>query len=425
MKQGDSKRLLALEGLRGVAAIIVVVYHILLMFWCAMIFGFDGNGGVQNMRFEDNLFASPLFALYSGTFAVAIFFVLSGFVLSIGYFTTGKIEIIQKLAAKRYLRLMIPALASVMIAWLLITLGLSYSSEAFAFTRSIWLEDKWNFNPDFFAALWQGTWGIFTVGEVYYNSVLWTMLFEFIGSFVVFLVLILFGKLEKRWIVYVFLIIFTYQTWYMAFIIGMILADLYVKNKFPFNDASPKLMSFFLVLGLFFGGYPLFAPTQFSIYNTLKVTGLSDVQNLSLYTTLGATLVIIGVLAVPKVRKLFASKLISSLGKYTFSLYLVHKLVLFSFTAGVFVWFMTFMQFNQAALFAILLSIPVIVVSTYLFERYVDAPSIRVSGVFANYMLGLPQRVGTGAYIQEDKKSVARKMYESSVHFIKKSIKKK
>ncbi len=124
-----------------------------------------------------------------------------GFVLSIGFLSKGKKIILQKLALKRYLRLMIPALASIMLAWLLITLGLSHNAQAQAITQSSWLAQMWNFTPNFFDALQQGTWGIFATGEDSYNPVLWTMMFEFIGSMIFFFVLSLFGGMKHRRIV--------------------------------------------------------------------------------------------------------------------------------------------------------------------------------------------------------------------------------
>ena len=78
------------------------------------------------------------------------------------------------------------------------------------------------------------------------------------------------------------------------------------------------------------------------------------------------------------------------LGKYTFSLYLVHKLVLFTVCTGLFVLIEPAIGYNKAAVVSILVSLPVIFLSTVLFERYIDAPSIRISGMFANWTLGLP-----------------------------------
>ena len=384
-----SGRLLALEGLRGVAAIVVVIFHALLIFYEYMVFG-PSVASTQHMGLEDNLFGSPFRIFFAGTFAVAIFFVLSGFVLSIGFLSKGKKIILQKLALKRYLRLMLPALASVMIAWLLITIGFSHNAQAQTITHSTWLAQMWNFTPNFFDALQQGTWGIFATGEDSYNPVLWTMMYEFIGSMVIFFVLSLFGGMKHRWVVYIFLIFLTYQTWYLGFIIGLILAELYVKKWFPFNKPSVKLMVFLLIIGLFLGAFPTTPFADSSIYATLRIPALAIGPMNSLYLSIGAMLVVIGVLTIPKITQLMASKRVSVLGKYTFSLYLVHKLVLFTVCTGLFVLIEPAIGYNKAAVVSILVSVPVIFLSTVLFERYIDAPSIRISGMFANWTLGLP-----------------------------------
>lgn len=95
----QKKRFNELEGLRGVAAVVVALYHFLLAFYAIAFFG-PAAGSVQNMRFEDNLYGNPIMVFLSGTFAVGIFFVLSGFVLSIAFFQTKKSEVVKKLATK-------------------------------------------------------------------------------------------------------------------------------------------------------------------------------------------------------------------------------------------------------------------------------------------------------------------------------------
>lgn len=235
--QTTSTRFLELEGLRGIAAIAVVIFHFLVLFYPGMFYGVGHSmAPVQHMRFEDNLFGLPTGAFISGAFAVAIFFVLSGFVLTIGYFQTGDKKIIQKLATKRYLRLMLPAAVSILLVWLILSFGLNANkniAEGISLAGSS--SSLWTFNPNFFEALWQGILGIFTtsLNAEHYNPVLWTMQYEFIGSFLVFLIALLFGKSKNRWIVYLFAGILTFNTWYIGFIIGMVLADLYVhRNKF-------------------------------------------------------------------------------------------------------------------------------------------------------------------------------------------------
>lgn len=388
------QRLIALEGLRGVAAIVVVIYHALYMYWSYMVTGSDPIGsGVQNTAIESAIFATPLFAFISGGFAVAIFFVLSGFVLSIGFFNTGKEVIIQKLASKRYFRLMLPALVSVMFAWLLMSFGLSNIPAVAEASNSIWFSLQWTFSPDFFQALKQGIWSVFATGEAFYNGVLWTMKYEFIGSFLVFCFMLIFSKSEKRGWIYLLLVILTFHTWYLGFVLGVILADLYSKNKFPFHGGGAGLPVLLLILGFFFGGYPVVNPPEGSIYSTLMFSGMSEGQNLSIYTTIGALLIVTSVLTLSWLRSLLAWKYISSLGKYTFAIYLVHLPILFTLTAGLFVWFNGYLSFNYAAALSVIVSIPVIALASYLFERFIDAPSIRASSVFADWFLGLKREV--------------------------------
>lgn len=401
MEGKTTNRLLALEGLRGIAAVIVVLFHALLIFFPAFYYGPSYNvEGLHSFTFEDNLYGTPLNVFISGPFAVAIFFVISGFVLTVGFFQTKDQMIIKKLAMKRYFRLALPALASILIVFAILAIGLGvFKSDIQLLTQSLWLERIWPMVPNLSEALYQGIVGIFTVGDVSYNPVLWTMQYEFIGSFIVFIVAILSRQSKYRWIIYLALIAGLYNTWYLGFILGMILADLYVLGYFPFSIKNKKkpLMILALVVGLIFGGY-VDGVSKGTFYEFLKLGWLNDIQSQIFYFSIGATLVTIAVLTLPKVSRIFESKIISGLGKYTFSLYLIHMVVLFTVGAGFFLLFSSIFGYTLAAGLTIVATLPVVGLATYLFEKYIDAPSIRLSGIFANWMLGLPQKQGDTAY---------------------------
>lgn len=380
---------MALEGLRGIAAIIVVIFHALLIFYTVALYGptWDENA-VQRFGLEDNIYGTPLTIMAAGGFAVAVFFVLSGFVLSVGYFQTGKIEIIKKLAAKRYIRLMIPALVSILIVCLVMSLGLNTNLEAAQLTNSSWLASMWNFSPNIIDALMQGVFGIFITGENFYNPVLWTMFYEFTGSFLVFGILALFGKEPRRWLVYVVLAAISFQTWYLGFIVGMALADLYANGKMPKIIQRWWVGFSVFILGLLVGAYPP-KTADGTLYELFTIPGFSQINNFSLFTTLGATLVIIATLSWSPLKRLLSLERVSALGKYTFSLYLTHKIILFTVTTTNFTYFITVagMDYSQAAFLSIIISIPLIMLVAYLFERIVDTPSIRLSGVFSRWFL--------------------------------------
>jgi peptidoglycan/LPS O-acetylase OafA/YrhL len=387
MQDSGGKRLFALEGLRGVAALVVVIFHGLSMFYPIMLYGI--GSGIQNSRFEDNLFGNPLSVALSGAFAVAIFFVLSGFVLTISYFKSGQPESIMRIAGKRYIRLMIPALSSIFLTLILVGFGLLWlKNEAAGISGSTWLANLWPQSVSFFEALSQGVWGVFFSNntETSYNPVLWTMQYELLGSLLVFAVALLFGKAKHRWVMYALLLLATFKTWYIAFIIGMILADLYAHQKFPFQVTRARgWLILTTLVGLFLGGYPYTIP-QGSIYGVFQMPWLTAEQNHSLYLSVAAALIIVGVIGLPLLSKFFGSKYVSLLGKYSFSIYLVHLAVLFVVGSGVFILLHSIIGFHFAALAAIVASLIVLAPLVYLFERYIDAPSIRLSSLFSNWL---------------------------------------
>ena len=378
------ERFLSLEGLRGLAAIVVVIYHFILIFYPNIFYGFTSSfSSPQHMRFEDNLYSSILTGGFSGVFAVAIFFVLSGFVLSIGFFQTGDEAIIKKLAVKRYARLMLPALTSVILAYLIIATGLSSSREAAVEiigggSASV----QWDFIPNLFEAVKQGVWSIFATGEDSYNRVLWTMHYEFFGSFLVFFVLFVFGKLKHRNIIYILLSIVTFGSWYLGFILGMAIADNYKSIRHFICRKTPPMrratIGLVLFIGLVLGSYPPVVPDS-GLYQFLSIYNLSSMQNLSLYLSVGAALIIIAILTSNRLSAFLSHPRISGLGKYTFALYLTHILVYLSFTVFIFSHLVDWMSYNMAAVMATIISIPVFTAVTYLFYRYVDKPALSLS----------------------------------------------
>lgn len=376
-----------LEGLRGIAAVMVVVYHFFQAFYASAIYGLGhAKAPVQHMRFEDNLYGNPIAGVFSGNFAVAIFFVLSGFVLSIAFFKSGKPEIIKKMAIKRYPRLMLPALASVLLCLLLIVIGVSFRADAAAITNSGWLTSWWGVDTNVLLAVKEAVWSIFVdFDNSKYNPVLWTMSIEFVGSFIVFGFVLLFGGSRRRWLPYIVLlaVLAMVNVWLAGFIVGMALADLYSKGAI-YHVERKKVATIALIgLGIFFGGYPIGA-TAGTVYQYITLPSL-DIDYRALFTVIGASIVLYVVLTTKWIATFLQKRRVSVLGKYTFSLYLVHVPVLLTLTTGAFTLFAAYVGYNKAAFLALLVSVPVIGVLTWLFECYVDAPSVK----FASYLARL------------------------------------
>lgn len=388
MDKVRAHRFMELEGLRGVAAVMVAIYHNLLAFYALAFFGVGSiNAPIQHMRFEDNFYGTPLSTLFSGTLAVAVFFILSGFVLSIGFFQTGKSEIVKKLAAKRYLRLMLPAVASILLCYVLIKLGFSHTQAAASITHSGWLAANWNFSPSIIQAIWGGMVTIFQVSGNPYNNVLWTMAFEFAGSFIVFGSLSLLGRNRYRWIGYIALCLFFFNTWFLGFVIGMVMADLYHSGVIRRSRRNIGAMVGLIGAMLLFGGYPM-GDTAGTIYHYINNILPSGLNSMMLFTIISATLAVFIVLWSSQAGTILEKKYVSAMGKYTFSLYLVHLAVLYSFTTGIFLIFIQHTSYNKAALLSMVLSIPLVYFATVVFERYIDKPSIKLASQVAAVFLG-------------------------------------
>jgi hypothetical protein len=100
-----------------------------------------GYGPLHHMG-EGWLHNTPLHLVLNGAFAVTILFVLSGIVLSAKFFRTKSEPVVAASAAKRYVRLALPALGSVLIACLLLKLGLFSNHQSGAVGGSTLFGDR-------------------------------------------------------------------------------------------------------------------------------------------------------------------------------------------------------------------------------------------------------------------------------------------
>lgn len=176
-----------LEALRGLAALVVVGWHVTLAFFPARA-GIlpDGPAGVA---FNDRVW----FGLLNGPAAVVFFFVLSGYVLTYRALVSGDSASLVRGMAKRWPRLAGPVLVTVVGAWGLIALGWTAYGPVASLTGSSWLLSSGDaaapgttLVPSLRDAVLEGAIRTFLFGDHSYDSPIWTMRLEFYGSFLVF-----------------------------------------------------------------------------------------------------------------------------------------------------------------------------------------------------------------------------------------------
>ena len=324
------KKIQYLNGLRGVAAFEVVFHHFILAFYPAL---FSGPGIATHLAAGEEVAASGSFLnlLWDGNFAVCIFFVLSGFVLSHKFFLRKEREIITASAVKRYFRLALPVAFSVLLAYILMKLSLFYNDPVATLSGSGWLSGFWNFQPNFLDSLKQAFIGSFFFSVFDYNAILWTIACEFLGSFLVFGFLAIFGKAPKRFWAYAFLILVFFQTYYLAFILGMLLSDVIAHRQMILRNSKTKKvwLSVLMAAGLFLGSFPIGRDPQGTAYAFMDMPWMTSAA--TFYHIVGAFFLMIVLLDSKKMQRFFSYKYFLFLGEISFAMYLLHFIILGSF----------------------------------------------------------------------------------------------
>ncbi|OBZ07838.1 hypothetical protein A8L34_24715 [Bacillus sp. FJAT-27264] len=393
----SDRKLMYLNGLRGLAALMVVFSHYTLSFFPALHTGIKND---SHNSFEVLASASPINVIYNGSFAVFIFFILSGFVLSYKYWSQDKFGFSDLLSniVKRYFRLNIPIAVSIMLAFLLLSLGLFYNKDFIGLNDSLkWLPGIYGFSSDFIEALKEAVYGVIIYGKQNYNLILWTLKYEFYGSIMIYIFMFLFRKTKIRFILYPLLLILFWNSYYLAFFLGLLLSDLYASDRLIIKNRL--IISLMFLIAIFFGSYPwreqFGEPTH--LYGFLKFNFLMVDSYYNFYHTAGAFLLLICVLNTNLIKKILASRVCVFLGEISFSLYLLHLLILCSFSSYVMNHLTAHLSYNLSFSIMFILSLAVLFTVSYLYYKYVDLFGIKsaVTAVRTIKLLNTKEDVAT------------------------------
>lgn len=331
-------KLVELEALRGIAAMIVLLHHFLLR----------TAPHLHGRNFPDDpiaLVRTPLYALGNGSAAVAIFFVLSGFVLTLG--AMQKRDWAQMLAGalKRWPRLVLLVVIVNMLSAIFLMLGLYLD------------QDRSWFGPDSYPgtgqqaasiltnALAEGLFGTFVSGRAHFNGSLWTMHYELLGSIAAYatgLILIFQKSLSRAmWVGAIAILLTATLTGEGGFYYAMLVAGVLIARIYMERDAVASALSFMhpwrvpivlitagvaIVLAGYDGyskpvGFYAFLPHLSSPHVEAAVHGIAAVAILLL------------VLFCDPVRRRMRGPTALLLGRLSFPVYLVHLPILLGLVA--------------------------------------------------------------------------------------------
>ena len=355
-----------LEGLRGVAALAVLGHHFMLAMYPG---AYDSNPiRFHTTGLESWWYGSPLNVLTNGNFCVTIFFVLSGMVLSRSYLQKNDFGIIISSAKRRFLRLFIPVGFVIILSFIMLNLDAYKHMEVAKISGSDWwLATSWNVDDSFSTFLAYFTYKVMFLGLPDYDTSMWTMSMELFGSFGVFAILAGVYFIKRRYIVYLVAMIIilalgyndlksapsTLKFYYLAFVLGMML------NDFPDVNIKKQgpLVSYVLVPILFFGGLLLgsFPSLAWSHYSWWEFVEKQEILNrYDVIHVIGSMLLVSAIVLSSILQKILSIKPIIFLGTVSFSLYLLHPLVMSALAFPIFLSLHETQGYNMAALISLL-----------------------------------------------------------------------
>lgn len=365
----------AAEGLRGLAALSVFFAHFFLAFFplgFTHFFPWVALPGARPGITEQVLAAPFLNVLWSGRFPVCIFFVLSGYVLTNGYERTADANVLRSLAFRRYLRLGVPVLGSVMLAFCLARLGLYRIDATVALTQSHWLERLAIADLSFAHALKDGLYGVVFLGHDQFNTVFWTMQTEFIGSMAIFAYRLLSFPGRRRLMmaaVYVALAAaLSPSAWpyYLAFLLGSHI-DGWLRPMPTWAKGVALGLAVYLAS---IDASPMFWP-----FNAIP---MDAVARSALWSVLAGFLVVYTVRA-GAIDGLLLSRPVQFLGRVSYPLYLVHAPIILSLGCGLFVAGVhAGLPRSLAAAASVAICLPSVIAVAAIFEHWIDQPAIRL-----------------------------------------------
>ena len=412
-----------LDGLRGYASLFVFITHSVLPLHPKYGVGFWGNNGKDDYW----LTQLPIIRLFhSGLACVHVFFVLSGFSISLkplklmraGAYDTVFDSLVSA-TFRRTARLYLPCAALLGTILVMVFLGL------FDYGNELATKENWPFLGEalqpppalptastqlvhFWKAWWQ--WSdpmnaYSKIEDMPYSGQLWTIPVELRCSMITWITLLGLAKVRPvlRITIMASLSIWSYSRSHTdptLFLSGAILAELLLarsesllasKAGIEVETRNQKIRSWALfIFALFLSSYPRRGGHKALGWPLLHNIGTLFVGNkgkslLDFFTTAGAILLVCAVAQSASLKRMFSTPFAKYLGKISFALYCVHQPLIswFGYRSILFWWSITGNEtlFTYEFGFAIAFSIQLVITvwAADLFYRVVDEPSVRLA----------------------------------------------
>lgn len=295
-----------IQGLKGLAMLIVVMMHFYLVF---------------NPAFSYKMESFPTHILVNGNLAVCMFLLLSGFVISKGTSKFTSFDIVKGALLKRYFRILFPTSIVVIAAYIMYLTQVMHIQEIAQVLDNSRIEEYYTGMTvrKFLECL------LFVpLGK---NALLlpcWMLIFIYMGTMLIYLLHFATNNMKTLNMLLVLAIVafvcrYVFSVHYCPIVIGMAIEKLTSRYKFQHTTTYSLLGGVILLVGILLEHYSgnLWKP-------------MIDVNVVS------STLIFLGVMFCVPVSKILETRLFVYLGQISFSLFLVHWPIICSLSCWLF-----------------------------------------------------------------------------------------
>lgn len=356
-------------GLKGSAAMLVFIHHFFLLFYPAFC-----NGSIDASKtstFIDYKISKTPFNIlgWGGSFAVSLFFIISGFLVAYSYYVKSDRKIKAKSVIGRYFKLMFPILFSSLVVFFIVKTNLFRTSSLVEGYKSIGLGNHYgSFKLGLLDVVGECIYGVFASGGAYINAPLWTMQCELFFSVILMLYLSVFGNNKKRAWLYAITLVFSFNSYYFCFIAGCIICDILYNKKEWFDKINKwdfKLI--LLISGLYFASFTYVAKGNLYIF-------FRNVENLDInmvYHNIGGVLIFLFFVLSKTGQKILSLKPFVKLGDLSFVIYAFHWVLIHSMSMFIVYKLFPYMKYIYACLISLGITSVVLFAMCIYFDGYI------------------------------------------------------
>ena len=357
-------RIRYLDGLRGFAALQVVLLHLLSAFLPEAVFRTPTDSSLASA-----MHYSPLGLLYDGHDAVYLFFLISGFALTRAY---GQANSITPVICSRFLRFALPLILCCYITWGIGCFVKGDYLTVAAITGSSWMAELWHYPQSALQPLRDAIvngllFGFYqqspaanlfsSVAQPIAHSLLppmWTLNVEIRGTILVLLLNKLRQASPRKWIgISVGLGLLFSLDQFLCFVVGHAAAASRLDERLPKTGwlvGMPLCAIGLLIFWQAQQGWPI------------ALNGMCQSQWIAPFTCenadvvlriYGAIAVFLGITLSTALRGVFTHPTLQRLGQISFPLYLIHWPIVYGVAVEIFLWLQPNCGETLSALFAI------------------------------------------------------------------------